>query len=119
LPRRRFILHLESTMSKKQEFLRDEQNRDKHPERIQAGSPTVAADAEEKAKPSVDQQAPGEGKVANDRNKMGEQTPTQLNQGRRTPESRNDRQTLGPGPQNQVSARTGGSGSPRSSRGTG
>lgn len=66
-------------MSKKQEFLRDEQSRDKHPERVQVGSPAVAADAAEKARPSVDQQAPGEGKVANDRNKMGEQAPTQLN----------------------------------------
>jgi len=106
-------------MSKKQEFLRDEQSRDKHPERVQVGSPAVAADAEEKARPSVDQQAPGEGKVANDRNKMGEQAPTQLNQGRRTPESRNDRQTLGPGPQNQVSARKGGGGAGRGPRGAG
>lgn len=106
-------------MSKKQEFLRDEQSRDKHPERVQVGSPAVAADAAEKARPSVDQQAPGEGKVANDRNKMGEQAPTQLNQGRRTPESRNDRLTLGPGPQNQVSARKGGGGAGRGPRGAG
>ena len=106
-------------MSKKQAFLRNEQSRDKHPERVQVGSPAVALAAEEKARPSVDQQAAGEGKVANDHNKMGHQEPTQLNQGRRTPESRNDRQALGPGPQNRMSNRTGGGGSPGPSRGAG
>lgn len=40
-----------------------------------------------------DAQQAGTGKVANDHNKMGHQAPTQTNQGRRTPESRNDRET--------------------------
>lgn len=46
-----------------------------------------------------DQQQPGTGKVANDHNKVGKHAPTQTNQGRRTPESRHDRQSIGPGPQ--------------------
>lgn len=40
-----------------------------------------------------DKQAPQSGKVENDTNKMGEQAPTQLNQGKRTPESRSDRES--------------------------
>jgi hypothetical protein len=48
---------------------------------------------------SPDQQQAGTGKVANDHNKVGKQPPTQTNQGRRTPGSRNDRQSIGPGPQ--------------------
>jgi hypothetical protein len=39
-----------------------------------------------------DKQAPHTGKVANDTNKLGEQVPTQLNQGQRTPDSRSDRE---------------------------
>ena len=39
-----------------------------------------------------DKQAPLSGKVANDFNKQGEQAPTQKNEGRRTPESRHDRE---------------------------
>lgn len=39
-----------------------------------------------------DQQTPHSGKAENDRNKMGEQAPTQKNEGRRTPESRHDRE---------------------------
>jgi hypothetical protein len=39
-----------------------------------------------------DQQAPHTGKVENNTNKMGEKEPTQLNQGRRTPGSRSDRE---------------------------
>ena len=39
-----------------------------------------------------DKQAPHTGKVANDSNKLGEQAPTQLNQGQRTPDSRSDRE---------------------------
>jgi len=35
-----------------------------------------------------DKQAPHTGKVDNDTNKLGEQAPTQLNQGQRTPNSR-------------------------------
>lgn len=104
-------------MNKKQEFLHNEQSRDKHPERVQVGSPALAADAGDK--PAADQQEARQGKVSNDHNKVGEQAPTQLNQGRRTPESRNDRQTLGPGSQNQVSARKGGGGAGRGPRGAG
>jgi hypothetical protein len=39
-----------------------------------------------------DKQEPHTGKVDNDTNKVGEQDPTQLNQGKRTPESRSDRE---------------------------
>jgi hypothetical protein len=38
------------------------------------------------------QQTPRSGKVENDTNKMGEQKPTQKNEGRRTPASRHDRE---------------------------
>lgn len=49
-----------------------------------------------------DKQAPQSGKVENDTNKMGEQAPTQLNQGKRTPESRSDREShVGGGNQSQ------------------
>lgn len=50
---------------------------------------------------------PGTGKLANDRNQPGEETPTQKNEGRRSPESRNDRLTQAGGT-NQVSMRRGG-----------
>jgi hypothetical protein len=106
-------------MSKKHDFLRSEQNRDKHPERQQAGSPAQRASAGDTSSADADRQAPGTGKVANDHNKTGHQTPTQTNQGKRTPESRHDRQTLAGGPQNQVSARKGGGGAGRSPRGAG
>lgn len=39
-----------------------------------------------------DKQAPLSGKVENDFNKQGEQEPTQKHEGRRTPESRADRE---------------------------
>jgi hypothetical protein len=39
-----------------------------------------------------DAQTPQTGKVENDSNKLGEQAPTQLNQGQRTPDSRSDRE---------------------------
>ena len=39
-----------------------------------------------------DKQAPLSGKVENDFNKVGHQPPTQKNEGRRTPESRHDRE---------------------------
>jgi hypothetical protein len=39
-----------------------------------------------------DKQAAHTGKAENDRNKQGEQAPTQSNAGRRTPESRHDRE---------------------------
>ena len=39
-----------------------------------------------------DKQAPQSGKVENNSNKQGNQAPTQKNEGRRTPESRHDRE---------------------------
>ncbi|WP_334134006.1 hypothetical protein [Tepidimonas sp.] len=41
----------------------------------------------------TDRQTPHSGKVENDHNKMGEHHPTQLNQGRRSPASRSDRES--------------------------
>ncbi|MCY7370108.1 MAG: hypothetical protein LH479_04370 [Polaromonas sp.] len=56
-----------------------------------------------------DEQEPQAGKVANDRNKVGEQDPTQLNQGKRTPDSRTDREAhIGSG--NQTQSRKGNTG---------
>ncbi|RYF80705.1 MAG: hypothetical protein EOO29_12955 [Comamonadaceae bacterium] len=104
-------------MTKKHEFLRDQQSREKHPEKDQVGSPSQLQAESGQQRP--DAQAPGTGKIANDHNKMGAQPPTQINQGRRTPESRHDRQTLGAGPQNQISARKGGGGAGRTPRGSG
>ena len=53
----------------------------------------------------------GSGKVANDHNSTGDQPTTQTNQGRRTPESRNDREThVGSGNQNQSRQNGGGGG---------
>jgi hypothetical protein len=106
-------------MSKKQDFLRDEQSRQKHPERHQVGSPADEAARTAQGHSAVDQQQPQTGKVANDHNKAGNQQPTQTHQDRRTPESRHDRQTMGAGPQNQVSARKGGGGAGRTPRGAG
>ena len=104
-------------MTKKQEHLRSEQSRDKHPEREQVGSPAGKEQGQHAKHP--DQQEPGTGKLANDHNKMGNTEPTQINEGRRTPESRHDRQVLGSGPHNQVSARKGGGGAGRTPRGAG
>jgi hypothetical protein len=59
-----------------------------------------------KAKVTQDKQAALSGKVENDFNKMGEQRPTQKNEGRRTPQSRHDRDTQ-VGSQNQNRARRG------------
>ena len=108
-------------MTKKQTFLRQEQSRDKHPERDQVGSPARIAAVEAAARHTAeaDAQAPHSGKLANDHNKMGQTQPTQTNRGRRTPESRHDRQTMGAGPQNQISARKGGGGAGRTPRGAG
>lgn len=106
-------------MTKKQTFLRHEQSRDKHPERDQVGSPAHVVSAGAHVPAASHAQGPHTGKVANDHNKMGQTQPTQLNQGRRTPESRHDRQTMGAGPQNQVSARKGGGGGGRAPRGAG
>lgn len=57
-----------------------------------------------------DAQAPRTGKVANDRNKLGDQAPTQKNQGERSPQSRNDRGSR-VGSMNQSRVRQGGPGS--------
>jgi hypothetical protein len=54
----------------------------------------------------ADKQAPHSGKVENDFNKVGEQAPTQKNEGRRTPQSRHDRDTQ-VGSQNQNRSRRG------------
>ncbi|MDB5843909.1 MAG: hypothetical protein JWP79_1219 [Polaromonas sp.] len=54
------------------------------------------------------------GRVANDTNKMGDQDPTQKNEGKRTPQSRHDRETH-VGSTNQVRARQGGAGGAGSS----
>ena len=56
-----------------------------------------------------DRQVPMTGKSENDFNKQGEQKPTQKNEGRRTPESRHDRETQ-VGSQNQTQARKGAGG---------
>ena len=42
--------------------------------------------------PMQDKQAGLSGKVENDTNKLGKETPTQKNEGRRTPQSRSDRE---------------------------
>jgi len=57
-----------------------------------------------------DKQAALSGKVENDFNKVGETTPTQKNEGRRTPESRHDRESH-IGGENQTQTRKGGPGS--------
>jgi hypothetical protein len=57
-----------------------------------------------------DKQAPHTGKVENDTNKLGEQAPTQVNQGKRTPESRSDRESH-VGGSNQSQSRRGPAGS--------
>ncbi|HYD76168.1 hypothetical protein [Ramlibacter sp.] len=109
-------------MSKKQDFLRQEQSRAKHPESGMVGS--AAAVEEQSRRRSVqsvrpqDRQAPLSGKYANDHNKQGDKAPTQSNEGRRTPQSRHDRQITA-GPQNVVEARTGGKGAGRGPRGAG
>lgn len=54
-----------------------------------------------------DKQEGQSGKVENDSNKQGEQAPTQKNEGRRTPESRHDREDHIGGKANQKMVRTG------------
>ena len=56
-----------------------------------------------------DKQAPLSGKVENDFNKTGEQKPTQKNEGKRTPQSRHDREAK-IGGDNQSQARRGAAG---------
>lgn len=57
-----------------------------------------------------DKQAPHTGKIENDTNKLGEQEPTKLNQGQRTPDSRSDREAH-VGGSNQSQSRRGSVGS--------
>ena len=58
---------------------------------------------------SRDEQTPKTGKVENDHNKVGEQTLTQKNEAKRTPDSRTDREAhLGSG--NQTQSRRGNTG---------
>lgn len=59
-----------------------------------------------------DKQEPHTRKVENDTNKQGEQDPTQLNQGKRTPESRSDRESH-VGGNNQSQSRRGPVGGPK------
>lgn len=59
-----------------------------------------------------DKQAPHTGKVDNDTNKLGEKQPTQLNQGKRTPDSRSDREAH-VGGSNQSQSRRGQVGTPK------
>jgi hypothetical protein len=99
--------------------LRGEQSRAAHPERDQVGSPARKADAAPAEPAAKDVQEAHTGKVSNDHNKQGNKAPTQTNQARRTPESRHDRQTMGAGAQNQVSARKGGGGAGRTPRSAG
>jgi len=56
-----------------------------------------------------DKQAALSGKVENDFNKLGEQKPTQKNEGKRTPQSRHDREAK-IGGDNQNQARRGAAG---------
>jgi hypothetical protein len=55
-----------------------------------------------KSQNPADQQAPQTGKVENDHNKVGNTEPTQKNEGKRTPDSRSDREShIGGNNQNQ------------------
>jgi hypothetical protein len=54
-----------------------------------------------------DEQTPRSGKVENDTNKQGNEAPTQKNEGRRTPQSRHDREDHIGGSSNQNQVRTG------------
>ena len=108
-------------MSKKQDFIQQQQNRDKHPDSGHKGS---AADVELRGVNSTDveldpadKQAARSGKVENDHNKQGAQAATQKNEGQRTPESRHDRLTHA-GSENQVAKRKGGSSGAGAGRGT-
>jgi hypothetical protein len=59
-----------------------------------------------------DKQVPHSGKFENDTNKIGEQSPTQLNQGQRTSDSRSDREAHAGG-SNQSQSRRGSVGTPK------
>ncbi|CAN7148244.1 hypothetical protein LJR129_000032 [Acidovorax sp. LjRoot129] len=68
----------------------------------------------------VSNETEGSGKVAQAHNATGDQPTTQLNQGRRTPESRHDRDAhLGSGNQVQSRRGAGGGGNGGGSRGAG
>ena len=54
-----------------------------------------------------DKQAARSGKVENDSNKLGKEKPTQKNEGRRTPQSRHDREDHIGGKSNVNQVRTG------------
>ena len=58
-------------------------------------------------RPMQDKQAALSGKVENDTNKVGKERPTQKNEGRRTPQSRHDREDHVGGKANQKLVRTG------------
>lgn len=108
--------------SKKLDFIRSQQNRDAHPESDMVGSKSQVS--EQAARETTqhasaqDAQVPQTGKVGNDHNKVGETHPTQKNEGRRTPESRHDRDSH-VGTHNVVQSRTGGKGGGRGPRGGG
>jgi hypothetical protein len=59
-----------------------------------------------------DEQTPNTGKVENDTNKLGDKDATQLNQGKRTSDSRSDREAH-VGGSNQSQSRRGPVGSPK------
>ena len=106
-------------MSKKQDFIRSEQSRDKQPGTMKKGGAagkTVRAQAKGS---TADHQPPHTPKLSNDHNKVGDKEATQTNQGQRTPHSRHERQVTAGGPQNVVQARTGGKGAGRGPRGAG
>ena len=105
-------------MSRKQDFIRSEQSRDKHPEKMMKGSAAEVASRSQAKGNTADHQVPHTGKVANDHNKAGAQDTTQTNQAQRTPESRHEREAR-VGSHNQVEASTGGKGGGRGTRGAG
>ena len=110
-------------MTKKQDFIQKQQSRDRNPDSGMKGSASDmlerGAKGMNRSTASADRQQPHSGKLANDHNKVGNQKPTQKNEGRRTPESRHERQVFSGGPQNVIQARTGGKGGGRGPRGAG
>jgi hypothetical protein len=106
-------------MTKKQDFLRSEQSRDKHPDTMMKGSAAEKATRAQAKGNTADHQPPHTPKLSNDHNKVGNTEPTQTNQGQRTPHSRHERQIIAGGPQNTIQARTGGKGAGRGPRGAG
>ncbi|MBA2960567.1 hypothetical protein GON04_00445 [Ramlibacter sp. MAH-25] len=84
---------------------------------VKGSAAEVAARSQAKGNPA-DHQLPHTPKLGNDHNKVGNQEPTQTNQGQRTPQSRHEREALA-GSHNEVQARTGGRGTGRGPRGAG